>query len=63
MNNVKELRKELSKLFDGVKNKQIEIQQGKAMVATSNAILKSIQLELEHNKFVGAKKKKIDWLS
>ena len=62
MKNVKDLRKELDKVFDSLKKNDLDVGKAKAMVATSNAILKSIQLELEQNKMTG-NKDRIDWLS
>lgn len=56
MKNVKELRDELVKVFYQVKAGEIEVSSGKTLVATSNAMLKSAQLELEHAKLVGKKK-------
>lgn len=56
MRNAKELRDELVKVFIGVKDGTIEVGQGKTLVATSNAMLKSAQLELEHSKLIGKTK-------
>lgn len=56
MKNAKELRDELVKVFAGVKDGTIEVSQGKTLVATSNAMLKSAQLELEHSKLIGKTK-------
>jgi len=56
MKNAKELRDELVKVFVGVKDGTIEVGQGKTLVATSNAMLKSAQLELEHSKLTGKTK-------
>jgi multidrug resistance efflux pump len=53
MKNVSKLRSELSKVFEQLKNSELDIQQAKAIVATSNAMLKSAQLELEHSKMTG----------
>ena len=61
MKNTKELRDELVKVFNGVKTGKIEVSKGKTLVATSNAMLKSAQLELEQNKLL-SNKKKIDFL-
>lgn len=57
MKNTKELRDELVNVFSGVRDGSIDVGTGKTLVATSNAILKSVQLELEQNKLIGAKKK------
>lgn len=62
MKNVNNLRNELSKVFEQLKNNEIDIQQAKAIVATSNSMLKSAQLEMEHSKMTGSSKK-IDFLS
>lgn len=53
MKNVSKLREELSKVFTDLKENDMDIQQAKAMVATSNAMLKSVQLEMEHSKMTG----------
>jgi len=57
MENVSKLRDELSKVFDMLKDSEVDVQQAKAIVATSNAILKSAQLEMEHSKMVGSGKR------
>lgn len=54
MKNVAELREELSKVFEQLKKNELDIQQAKAIVATSNAMLKSAQLEMEHSKMTGS---------
>lgn len=56
MKNVKELRDALVDVFDKVKNGEMDTAQGKTLVATSNAMLKSAQLELEHSKLIGKTK-------
>lgn len=56
MKNVKELRDELVNVFNAVKDGKMDVGQGKTLVATSNAMLKSAQLELEHAKLVGKTK-------
>ena len=56
MNNVKELRNELVQVFKAVKEGKMDVSQGKTLVATSNAMLKSAQLELEHSKLIGKTK-------
>lgn len=56
MKNVKALRDELVNVFNDVKSGKMDVGQGKTLVATSNAMLKSAQLELEHAKLVGKKK-------
>ena len=62
MKNVSNLRNELSKVFEQLKKNELDIQQAKAIVATSNAMLKSAQLEMEHSKMTGSAKE-IDFLS
>lgn len=62
MKNVSNLREELSKVFEKLKNNDLDIQQAKAIVATSNAMLKSAQLEMEHSKMTGSAKS-INFLS
>ena len=54
MKNVSKLRAELSTVFEQLKNNELDIQQAKAIVATSNAMLKSAQLEMEHSKMTGS---------
>ena len=61
MKNVSKLRDELSIIFEQLKDNNIDIQQAKAIVATSNAMLKSAQLEMEHCKMTGSSKT-IDFL-
>ena len=39
-----------------LKKNELDIQQAKAIVATSNAMLKSAQLEMEHSKMTGSGK-------
>lgn len=56
MKNVKELRNELVEVFALVKEGKMDVGQGKTLVATSNAMLKSAQLELEHSKLIGKTK-------
>lgn len=56
MRNVKELRDELVTVFSLVKEGKMDVGQGKTLVATSNAMLKSAQLELEHSKLIGKTK-------
>ena len=56
MKNVSKLRDELSKVFEQLKKNELDIQQAKAIVATSNAMLKSAQLEMEHSKMTGSSK-------
>lgn len=56
MKNAKTLRDELSGIFEKLKRGELDIQQAKAIVATSNAILKSAQLEMEHSKMTGSAK-------
>ncbi len=61
MKNLKDLRRELELVFNGVKNGSIDVQSAKSLVATSNAILKTVQLELDRNKMTG-ELTAIDWL-
>lgn len=56
MKNVKALRDELVEVFQAVKEGKMDVGQGKTLVATSNAMLKSAQLELEHAKLIGKTK-------
>jgi len=61
MKNVIELRSKLSKLFDALEDNKIDVQVAKNMIATSNALLKSAQLQMEHSKFRGIDKS-VDFL-
>ena len=56
MKNVSKLRDELSTVFEQLKDNKLDIQQAKAIVAASNAMLKSAQLEMEHSKMIGSSK-------
>jgi len=56
MQNVSKLRDELSIVFEQLKDNKLDIQQAKAIVATSNSMLKSAQLEMEHSKMTGSSK-------
>ncbi len=56
MKNVTQLRDELSEVFESLKRTEIDVQQAKAMVATTNSMLKSAQLEMEHSKMTGSSK-------
>ena len=57
MKNANDLRDNLSTLWDEVKNDQVDIQKAKALVATSNSMLKSAQLQMEQTKMTGENKK------
>ena len=61
MTNSKELREELVKVFNSVKCDGMELKKAKVLVSTSDSILKSVKLELDHNKLTGSKKE-IDFL-
>jgi len=56
MKNVTELRNELSNVFGELRKGELDVQQAKAIVATSNAMLKSAQLEMEHSKMTSSTK-------
>ena len=62
MKNITELRNELSELYKNVKANKIDLPHAKALVATSNSIIKTVKTELEYNKFTGNKKKKISFI-
>lgn len=62
MNNVKELRSELIKVFKEVRGKRIKPQEAKTLVQTAGAIIKSAKTELDHSKYIGSKKP-IEFLS
>lgn len=61
MTNSKELREELVKVFNSVKCDSMELKKAKVLVSTSDVILKSVKLELDHNKLIG-NIKEIDFL-
>ena len=56
MKNVAELREELSKIFEQLKKNEIDVKQAKTMVASTNSMLKSALLEMEHSKMIGSSK-------
>ena len=56
MENVAKLRNELSEVFTRLRADEINVSQAKAMVAASNSMLKSAQLEMEHAKMTGSKR-------
>ena len=56
MKNVTELRSQLIKLYDDVSNDGTPIEKAKVLVSASNSILKTVALEIEHNKLTGNKK-------
>ena len=61
MTNSKELREELVKVFNSVKCDSMELKKAKVLVSTRDVILKSVKLELDHNKLIG-NIKEIDFL-
>lgn len=61
MKNTTELRNELVSVLQDLRSRSIDVQTAKAIVGTSNSLLKSAQLEMEHSKMTGSKKK-IDFL-
>ena len=56
MKNTTELRDSLTGVFADLRNETLEVQRAKALIATSNSMLKSLQLEMEHSKMIGSKK-------
>jgi len=56
MKNTTQLRNSLSKVFADLRTETLDVQRAKALVATSNSMLKSLQLEMEHSKMTGSKK-------
>jgi len=61
MKNTTELRDELVKVFDDLKNRKINTASAKSMVALTNSILKSCSVEADYNKFL-SKKTEIEFL-
>ena len=55
MKNTTELRKEMEKLFEKVKNNEIDTTVTKRLVSISNVMLRSASLELEQNKLLKEK--------
>lgn len=55
MKNVTELRTVLAKTYEELKANKLDVSQVKAIVATTNSMLKSVQLEMEHCKMTGDK--------
>ena len=56
MKNTEELRQSLALVFNKLMDDDLDVQQAKAIVATSNSILKSAQLEMEYSKKTGSDK-------
>lgn len=56
MENTTELRKELNDLYAEVKAKTIDYKTARSLVSTTNAMLSSAALEMEHSKMVGDKR-------
>ena len=54
MKNAEKLRQKLSETFEALESGEVDVQQAKVIVATSNAMLKSAQLEMEHSKMIGS---------
>ena len=53
MDNAKELREELIKVFTAVKSGKMELENAKILITTANAIINSAHAQLEYNKFTG----------
>jgi hypothetical protein len=62
MKNIKDLRNELTKMFQEVKSKKTKLPEAKTLLQTANTIVKTVKTELDQNKFLN-KKKAIDFLS
>ena len=56
MKNSKELRDRMIKLFNQIENDEIDLGKAKALVNTSNVILKTSALEMQHNKLFHVRK-------
>lgn len=57
MKNVTDLRNELAKLFTDVRGKKVNNDTAKTLVNTSNAIVKTIKIQLDHNRITNSKKR------
>ena len=55
MKNTTELREELINVLNELRNNKIDVQTAKTIVGTSNAMLKSAALEMEHSRMTGEK--------
>ena len=53
MQNTTELRNELTKSFNDLKEKKTDVTTVKALVAITNNVLKSAYIEADYNKFLG----------
>lgn len=56
MKNVKELRTQLTLLYEDLKNDKVEIEKAKVMVSAGNSIIKSTQIEFDYIRFSKSKK-------
>ena len=61
MKNTTDLRNEMVKVFNDLKDRKTDTSSAKTMVMVSNSILKSAAIEADYNKFMG-KKTEIDFL-
>ncbi len=59
--NAKQLRDDLIKVYQGVKDKTVGLKEAKELTNTAGKILSSAKLELEYRSFTG-QKDKIDFL-
>jgi len=56
MKNTSELRDEMVQLVSDLREKKVDVQTAKAIVASTSIMLKSTSLELEQNKYLGIRK-------
>lgn len=56
MQNTKDLRDEMVKVFQDLRDEKISTKTARSMVAVGNVILKSAAVEADYNKFLGLKK-------
>ena len=62
MKNTSELRDEMVQLVSDLREKKVDVQTAKAIVGSTNLVLKSASLELDQNKYLGIRKP-IDFLT
>lgn len=56
MENIVDLRKELTKLYSQVKGKAVKLPEAKTLVNTANCIIKTTVIEMNHKRFIGDKR-------
>ena len=62
MQNIRELRIDLSENYEKMKNKEMDLKMGKELANTAGKIISSLKIELEYNSMMGIKNR-IDFLN